>query len=308
MFIVPGTGFLVDHTTGPYGYPYYVFKWSVIAKLCRCKLLFVSMGAGPIYHPLSKWFIKSALSLADYRSYRDNFSKQYIDSIGFNTNGDPVYPDLAFSLPGSIMPECNDRDRQRPVIGIGLIDYHGPSDSLRNGVRENFYRDYIGKLATFITWFLDNKYTVRVLIGDVKYDSSVKQGLLELLEKRGIKYEDGQFINEPIFTEEQLLPQLVDTDIVVSPRFHNVILALMLNKPVLSISYNEKFDYLMSGLGLEEYCHHIDHLDVDRLIEQFIKLEENAENLKPCIKKKTEEYRRTLDEQYTFIFNDMWTE
>jgi hypothetical protein len=56
-------------------------------------------------------------------------------------------------------------------------------------------------------------------------------------------------------------------------------------------------------VGLAEYCQPLDHLDVDRLIEQFVKLEKNANNIAPYIKQKTEEYRRALDEQYTFIFN-----
>lgn len=155
-----------------------------------------------------------------------------------------------------------------------------------------------------MTWLLENKYTVRVLIGDILYDSSVKQDLMDLLKKHESSFEEGQIINEPIFTVEQLLSQLAGTDIVVSPRFHNIVLALMLNKPVISLSYNEKFDALMNEFGLAEYCQGIDHFDVDKLIEQFIKLEKNAENLKPRIKQKTEEYRRALDEQYAFIFKN----
>jgi polysaccharide pyruvyl transferase WcaK-like protein len=305
MFIVPGTGFLVDHSTGPYGYPYYVFKWSVIAKLCRNKLLFVSIGAGPIYHPLSKWFIRKALSMADYRSYRDDFSKQYLDNIGFDTKDDHVYPDLAFSLPMATMPDPGEHGRQRPVVGIGIIDYQGPSNTQLRGGGETFHRDYIEKVGDFIAWFIENNYTVRILIGDARYDSSVKQDLMELLEKRRLKYTDGQIIDEPILTIEQLLPQLAETDVVISPRFHNIILALMLNKPVISISYNEKFDFLMSGVGLPEYCQHIDHFDADKLTELFKELEKNTGSLKPQIKKKTEEYRMALDEQYSFIFNNV---
>jgi len=305
MFVVPGTGFLVDHTTGPYGYPYYVFKWSIIAKLCRCKLFFVSIGAGPIYHPLSKWFIRNALSLANYRSYRDVFSKAYLDNIGFDTKDDPVYPDLAFSLPRAIMPEARDHNRERPIIGIGVIDYKGPSNIQRFGGGEVSYRNYLNKLGDFIAWFIENNYTVRILIGDVKYDGRVLQDLLDLLIKRQLKYAEGQIINEQILTIEQLLPQLAETDVVISPRFHNIILALMLNKPVISISYNEKFDFLMAGIGLPEYCQDIDHFDANKLTKLFIKLKNNAGSIKSQIKKITEEHRIALDEQYACIFNNV---
>ena len=304
MLVVPGTGLLVDHTTGFRGYPYHVFKWSLIAKLRRCKLLIVCIGAGPIYHPLSRRLIKYALSLADYRSYRDAFSRQYIEGIGFKTSNDRVYPDLAFSLPGDMMPEGNKRDGQRPVVGIGVVDYHGHSNALRRG-DEAVYRDYIHKTAAFVTWLLEHGYAVRILIGDVQYDSSVRQDLIESLEKRGLNFGEGRIIHEPMCSTEELLSQLAKTDIVLSPRFHNIILALMLNKPVISLSHDNKFDSLMRGIGLTEYCLSMNNLVVDRLIEKFIKLEKDAENLKPYIKQKIEEYRKALDEQYTFIFNNV---
>lgn len=304
MFIVAGAGLLSDYDTRPLGRPYDIFKWSIIAKLCRCKLLFVSVGAGPICHPLTRWFIKSALALADYRSYRDSFSKQSIDSIGFETNSDRVYPDLAFSLPRTMIPEHNKRDIQRPVIGVGLKDYYGVLGQSQDG-GEARYRDFVSKLGTFVTWLVEHKYTVGVLIGDALYDSRVKQDLLILLEKRGLKYEDGQIINEPISSLEELLSQLAATDVVVSPRFHNILLALMLCKPVISLSYHEKFESVMAEVGLAGYCQDIDHLDIEKLIKQFMDLQKNSKNLKPYIKLKTEEFCKALDEQYSIIFNDL---
>src|SRR5205085_7262149 len=54
VVIIPGTGLLMD-ASGLTGWgPYNLFKWSLIAKSCRCKLLFVSVGAGPIYSALGR--------------------------------------------------------------------------------------------------------------------------------------------------------------------------------------------------------------------------------------------------------------
>jgi polysaccharide pyruvyl transferase WcaK-like protein len=88
-------------------------------------------------------------------------------------------------------------------------------------------------------------------------------------------------------------------------RFHNVLLALMLNKPVLSISYDQKNDSLMAEVGLVEYCQPIEHLDINRLVEQFITLKDNTTILKPYIKQQAKKYRGTLDEQYRLIFNNV---
>ena len=96
--------------------------------------------------------------------------------------------------------------------------------------------------------------------------------------------------------------QLGATDIVVSPRYHNIILALMLNKPAFSLSYHEKFASLMSGVGLADYCQDIDHLDIDTLIRRVMELEEDAGKIKTSLERTMEEYRRALQEQYSFMF------
>ena len=52
MLVVAGTGIVCDYLTGPAGYPYDIFKLSTLAALCRVKLAFLSVGVGPIHHPL----------------------------------------------------------------------------------------------------------------------------------------------------------------------------------------------------------------------------------------------------------------
>jgi polysaccharide pyruvyl transferase WcaK-like protein len=304
MLVMTGTGMLGDFYISPFSLHYEILKWSIIAKMCRCNLFFVSVGASPLGSLLSRCFVKLALSLADYRSYRDSFSKQSLESIGFGTNNDPVYPDLAFSLPRTILPTCRNHEGQRPIVGIGLMSYAGQRRMTHRS--DAIYLDYINKLSRFVTWLLENKYIVRLIIGDVLYDKRVRQDLKDSIEKLGSEYKDSQIIDEPVSSVEDLLLQLTTADIIVATRFHNLLLALMLNKPVVSVSYDEKIDSLVAEFGLREYCQPIDHLDVGTLIEQFTELKKNAENLKPLITQKAEEYRRVLDEQYDFIFKAMW--
>ena len=301
MLVVPGTGLLTDFSTTWLGFPYHLLKWSIIAKLCRCELIFVSVGAGPMYHPLTKWFIRAALSLATYRSYRDSYSKQFLESVGFRADSDCLYPDLAFSLPRALFPEYNRHDRQKTVVGVGMKDYYGKLGLPQKG-GEAKYRDFINKLGAFVTWLLQNGYAVRFLIGDTLCDYKVKQDVIELLRKRGIKSDDWDITAKSISSVTELLSELASTDIVVSPRFHNILLALMLGKPVASLSYHEKFSSLMAGFGLAAYCHDIDDLDVDLLTKHVTQLEKSTDGLKPQIKQKVEEYRDALDEQYTRIF------
>jgi polysaccharide pyruvyl transferase WcaK-like protein len=301
MLIVPGTGLLTDaYGLSRWG-PYNVFKWSLIAKLCCCKLAFVSVGVGPIYSGLGKWLVKSALWLADFRSYRDEASLQYVRRIGFAVNTDRVYPDLVFSLPKAIIPSDTKRAPRR-VVGVGLMEYAGKysTEKPNNAV----YRAYLDALVIFVRWLLDHDYDVRLLVGDLR-DVAVTQEFKFLLAECPWMEDEGRVIDEPPVSVEQLLSQLATTDIVVATRFHNVLLALLLNKPVIAISFHHKCVSLMSQMGLSEYCQDINHLDAGRLIEQFCDSEKNRDKLRVLINHRMEACRTALDEQYNCIFSSM---
>jgi len=306
MLVMTGTGMLCDFGIGPLDLHYEILKWSIVAKLCRCKLLFVSVGAGPIAHPLSRWIVRAALSLADYRSYRDRFSQQYLESIGFKTVKDFVYPDLVFSLqtPGDrISP---DRPSKSRVVGLGLMEYYGDRGSPEH--RQRVYDGYVQRVSRFAAWLLDQGYSVRLLIGDLSYDTRVKDDVVRILEQSGSKFDPGRVIEQPLSSGEELFAQLAQTDVVVATRFHNVLASLMLNKPVIALSYHDKVRSLMASVGLAEYSQDIAELDVDRLIEQFVSLQQSAETVRSSLKEKTESFRRALDTQYERIFIEPGTE
>jgi polysaccharide pyruvyl transferase WcaK-like protein len=300
MLIMTGTGMLGDFGIRPFSLHYDILMWSIIARLCRCELSFVSVGAGPIRHPLSRCFVKAALTLAHYRSYRDAFSKDYLEGMGFDVENDAVYPDLAFSLPRSMVAANHGHAKKGIVIGVGLMNYHDRRD--RPTSDKTIYLDYIANLATFVVRLLERNFTVRLLIGDLVYDQDVRQDLRKVLEERGVKYGDGKIVDEAASSAEELLSQLASTDAVVASRFHNILLALMLRKPVVAISYHEKFESLMRGVGLAEFCQDIESIDIEKLIAKVTSLRENVHSIEVRIARETETYRVALDEQYERIF------
>src|SRR5947208_15802716 len=104
---------------------------------------------------------------------------------------------------------------------------------------------------------------------------------------------EGQIVNEPVFTVKQLLSQIAAVDFLVTSRFHNLVLALMLNKPVVCLSVHRKLDSLMTEIGLTEYFLLLVNLVFDDLIDILFKLEKNVDSLRHYIKQHTYEYRRT---------------
>ncbi len=299
--IVPGTGLLSDAFGLLRWGPYNVFKLSLAAKLRRCKLLFVSVGAGPIFGALGRRLVASALSMADFRSYRDDATMKYLKGIGVRTDDDHVYPDLAFSLPDAAMPRGVSRNGRRRVVGVGLMAYAWRYSS--NNPSKAIHQAYLENLVVFVKWLLDHEYDVRLLIGDI-CDRPVTQEFKALMKMRSLTYDEGRIIDEPISSVEQLLSQLAATDVVVATRFHNALLALVLNKPVISISFHQKCASLMAAMGLSRYCLDFNHLDSTGLIEQFCDVEENAEKVRSLIGRKNRAFRIALDEQYTVIFSN----
>lgn len=297
---VPGTGLVTDAHQTPFGYPYHMFKWSVIATLRRCKTMFVSVGVGPIDRPLSRWFIKSALSLAAFRSYRDRPSKDCLTAIGFPANNDPIYPDLVFNMPLPEMTHDVNGKRSRRKIAIGIMSYTGkPSADKSNDALDE---KYLEKVAAFAMWLIANQYDVRILFGDVQYDPPALEHIRRLLTDKLSLVDRRHIVDEPVSSAQELLSELAATDAVVATRFHNVVLALMLKKPVISISFHHKCTSLMNQMGLSKYCQDIRDLDVDQLIEQFRDLEKNAQALRVLIGQKAEEFRMALCAQDSVIF------
>jgi polysaccharide pyruvyl transferase WcaK-like protein len=302
MLIIPGTGLLTD-AYGLLGWgPYNMFRWSLIAKTCRCKLLIVSVGAGPIFSMPGRWLVRSILSLADYRSYRDRASMAYLENIGFRADKDRIFPDLAFSLPEpAIADRCVTKGR-RPVVGLGVMCDAGKYSS--GSPSNKIYAAYLECLVAVVRWLLDRGYDVRLISGDLS-DIAAKQEFRDLLKAQLRGADEERIIDEPIYSVEDLLVQILATDLVVATRFHNIIFALLCKKSVISVSFHHKCASLMSAMGLSDYCLDINDLRADRFIEKFSNLEANSAAIERLIREKVDGFRDDLDEQYDLIFNAM---
>ena len=191
-------------------------------------------------------------------------------------------------------------------MGLGLMSYAGNRYSVNQPTIES-HQAYLENLALFVKWLLARDNDVSLLIGDHS-DISTKQEFHDLLKSRFPECDSSNIIDEPIFSVESLLPQITATDIVVATRFHNVLFALLCNKPVIAISFHHKCESLMAAMGLSDYCLDIGSLRVETLIEKFCDLEMNADRVRAQIKEKVREYQQHLDEMYQSIFQEVFSE
>jgi polysaccharide pyruvyl transferase WcaK-like protein len=269
LLIVPGTGALDDFGTSWSGLPLAFFAWCLAARLRGAKVAFVSIGAGPIRHPLSRRLFKAAIGMAGYRSYRDRFSKSFLQSIGFAADADPVYPDLAFALPTPAARKRSPGHNEPLTVGLGVMTYQGWRNDPAQGAA--IYADYLAKIGRFALWLLDRGHSLRILMGDGTDQRAIDDLRRFLAEHRPAISPDCIHVAK-CSTLHDLMHEIAETDVVVATRFHNVVCALKLGRPVLSIGYAEKNDALMTEVGLGRFCQSIETLDVDLLIQHFVEL------------------------------------
>ena len=278
VVIVPGMGVLEEALhLRPWQLPYDLFVLCASGRIFRTRVALVSVGANVATERLSRWLFTAAGRLAFYRSYRDALSRDAMTQQGLDTSGDHIYPDLAFGLTA---PTAEPGEEQ--TVGIGLMDYHGNNDDRERA--DEIHAAYVEKMKSFTRWLVDNGRRVRLFIGDTNNsDETVVREIVADLQAHRPDLGPAWIVAESVSTFADLMRTMAPAGTVVATRYHNVICALMLSKPTISIGYGEKNAVLMAGTGLAEYCQSADSLEVGRLIKQFADLESHAARLRHAI-------------------------
>ena len=294
VVMVPGMGVL--ETSLPlrsWHTPYSMFLVSAFGRIFRTKVALVSVGATEIRQPLARHLVTAAARLAYYRSFRDDFSREAMRRMGLDTSGDAVYPDLAFALPTPL-----DIPVVEGMVGVGVMDYHGSNDDRRQA--DQLHASYVEKMKSFVLWLVDNGRSVRLFTTDV-HDERIMREVIADLRAHRPQLEPSRIVAEPVHSLDELMRQIASVDIVVASRFHNVLCALKLAKPTLSVGYAAKFGVLMEEAGMAEFCQSAHSVDVDRMIEQFVELESRSAQLQKMIMERTAANVRLLNRQFATL-------
>jgi len=262
-------------------------------RLFGTRVALMCVGANVIHQRLTRRVIIAAARLAFYRSYRDTYARDAMRRMGLDTSRDAVYPDLAFALP---------TPRGGPVVagsvGVGVMDYHGGNHDRWQA--DQLHASYVEKMTSFVLWLVDNGRPVRLFATDVHDEPVVREVIADVHAHRpGLA--PSQVIVEPVSSSEELMRRLASVDIVVATRYHNVVCALKLAKPTLSVGYAAKFDVLMVEMGLAEFCQSARSVDVDRLIRQFTELESRSTQLRQTLTECSAAKMRLLNHQFATL-------
>jgi polysaccharide pyruvyl transferase WcaK-like protein len=293
--IVPGAGAL--ETTLPqraWGFPYALFVLSLSGKVFGTKVALVSAGADEIGKRVTRWLSNSTARLAYYRSYRDSFSRDRMRQRGIDTSADRVYPDLAFGVP---TPPYTPGDPQ--LVGVGVMAYHGGNDDRKQA--DQIHSTYTEGLTRFTRWLIDSGHRVRLFSGDAKFDGDIAEQVIADVRSHLPDLDEAWITVAPASTYSELMRAMAPCGTVVATRYHNVICALKLCKPTLSMGYSGKFVALMESMGLADFTQPADSPDMDRLIGLFKEIENRQGELGQQLAARNAANRQSLDDQFAVL-------
>lgn len=294
VVIVPGMGVLEASTPiNPWGVPYGLLLLSACGRIFRAKVAFVSVGATVINQPSVRWVSTWAARLAYYRSYRDQRSRDAMRQRGLDVSRDRVFPDLVFAIP-PVSTEPGDPQ----TVGVGVMAYYGTNDDRARSAE--LHASYTATMTRFVQWLLDDGRNIRLFIGD----SNDAETVAEISAALRVSHPDlaaNRVVAEQITTFAELMRGMAPASCVVATRYHNVMCALKLGKPTISLGYSDKNVSLMEDMGFAEYSQHASDINFDRLIEQFAKLEKNADQLRASLGVRNTELAAKLSDQFTVL-------
>jgi polysaccharide pyruvyl transferase WcaK-like protein len=292
--IIAGGGQLGDYFGGPWGYPLGIFRWCALARTAGARVAFVSVGAEPIRSPISRWLLRRALALADYRSFRDEGSRLLMERIG--VPGDQrVCPDLVHGLrlPAAAPPV---RAGAGLTVGINPVPFF---DARYWTERDDaVYHHYVSALADFASWLIRRGHRVLFFPTQVHADPPVIHDI-ELMMKRTAGGWNEDRVLQPLVTDfDSLSAALGMVDVAVASRFHGIIFSILLGTPVLALSYYRKIEDLMTDMGQGDFVLAIKDLDLDSLLRSFSQLEGRLDAVRRETTERRAQYQRALAQQY----------
>jgi polysaccharide pyruvyl transferase WcaK-like protein len=294
VVIIPGMGVLeATLRVDPWSLPYSMYVLSVCGKLFRTKVALVSVGASSIKQASIRWLYVQSARLANYVSFRDAQSREVMAQQGLDTSRIPVYPDLAFAIP---VPSYEPGEAR--TIGIGVMHYSG--SNVERHRSQDIRAAYVQNVKLFARWLLDHDYRIRLFFGDDE-DAAIAREVLADLVEYSPNMSPGAVALESVATFDDVTRVVQSVSMVVATRFHNLVAAVRLAKPTLSLGYGRKSIAIMADAGLADFCLPAGSLDVAQVIERFKELERQPPVLREKMQENTAEKARLLDGQFALL-------
>jgi polysaccharide pyruvyl transferase WcaK-like protein len=299
LLIVSGGGQLLDSWGGPWKFPYTIFIWTLLARLSGIKCYVLNVGAGPLDDPLARWFVRNALRLADYVSFRDGKSRDLVRKVGFKGESH-VFADCVCSLDTPSSPKPTLAAKKGRVVGLSPMAYCDPRVYWQKD--RAAYERFVDNVASFGGWLHQKDYRLALFSTDIWFDSPTIEEVKSRIEAAIGGPNSEAVKQERIASIDDLIVRMKGMDFIVTCRFHGVVFAHLLNKPVLALSHHTKVATLMNDLGLAKYCVDIRKCDGNMLQETFLSMVADEDKIKSRMAETLAAFRLGLSSQFDQLF------
>lgn len=276
VVIIPGTGILEELWVGTWGVPALLLALVVGAWIHHAPVAIVSVGVDVPRTFLTAKFFSVVVRRASLRTFRDKHSVDAAQTLlggRWRAGRAPrLTPDIVLGAPITAVLTTP----ERPCLALGVMRYYGASDSFDEGA--TIHATYVDAISTFARGVLARGWDLRIFggdDGDLPVARDIEARLTRWLSTQAIDPAPSIAIVEARSMAE--VDDLIGSSTaVVATRYHNVVSAIRLNKPVISVSYGTKGHSLMQQAGMGRYCQWIEGLDATLLDKQFQQVVDEA--------------------------------
>ncbi len=292
LLIVCGGGQLDDYWGGAWGHPYVLFRWALLAKMTRTRMVILGVGTGTIQTALSRFFIRCSLRMAEFRSFRDAGSRDLVEAPRL-VGRDMIGPDLAFAL--NVDRYLASKQASSSLhVAVSPMSYLDPriwpeKDAVA-------YDRYVNLLADFLHYLVENKYRVSLFATDTADERTIVDVQKALSEKHPATA--GAVTSPEIGTVSGLMTLLGGVDLVVASRLHGVLLSCLMETPTLALSYDRKVSALMRDLNLATFCGDLSTANLSGVIALFQTTAANRDRIRTSLRDAVPACRRQLEDQF----------
>lgn len=255
LLLFSGGGQLDDNYGGPWGLPYALFKWALLARMARVPCAMASVGVGIVNSDLSRRLLSVALRLCVYRSFRETRSRDAATSMSHRSIDDPVVPDLALSLADSDLPpidgSVHDMAGGRPIVALSPMAFAKPVNW--PAPDRKLHDRYVRELAQVLSQLCNRDYFVIIVCSSRGDDESVIPEILQHFDERLRAGIQSQIYSPRIESWRELVSTLRSAEYLIASRLHGTIFGFLTGTPVIAISFASKVDWVLEYLHQSEY-------------------------------------------------------
>jgi polysaccharide pyruvyl transferase CsaB len=274
--LIFGGGSLLQDVTSKRSIYYYLFLIR-LAKLMKNKIVMLSQGIGPIINERSKKAVQSTLPLVDYITVRDNYSKEFLESIGVDEKKIFLSTDPVINI-------RKDSDLEDEKQGAKKICF-----SLRNWKDS----DVSHKISMVAKKLIDNGMECHFIPFYYKEDLQLIDQVEEILGNKAVYYK------EKLSTGNAF--EIIKTmDVMVGVRLHSLIFAAAANVPIVAVSYDHKVDHFVNSVNMKIACT-IDDIDENIVYNEIINKINNEDEEKEKLLKSVEKLRELTNINYKIL-------